>query len=183
MLDSAGVNTLTETLAGALLQSSMCLENPWAGTTSPARCPAGGVVCLTGIKEKGDLELQFSSLRWRWSSFIWQQMAQNHLRFGFQFTAQGQSWAGGFRVSTAWWIFSPTPPQSSLTVWFRCVERETQLLNQSNAYLHNIHLLSWPGFFKPALVLSVCPFKPSIYIKLYGLQLCVLVKLIVSWLT
>lgn len=75
-------------------------------------CKASSRVrCMpTGIKEKGDSELQFSSLCWRWSSFIWQQMAQNHLRSGFQSSAQGQSSVGGRRLQSLYCLMdSPHP--------------------------------------------------------------------------
>lgn len=65
----------------------------------------------TGIKEKGDSELQFSSLCWRWSSFIWQQMAQNHLRSGFQSSAQGQSSVGGRRLQSLYCLMDFFPPE------------------------------------------------------------------------
>lgn len=82
-------------------------------------------------------------------------MAQNHLKSGFPSTAQGRSFptgseAGGFSVLLLDGFF----PQIYFTVGFRCVELEAQLLNQSNAFLYNTYLLSWSGFFNPAVVLS-----------------------------
>lgn len=136
----------------------VCLENSFIGTLkqegspdcfsvgvavlpSPhpiLGCPPRWGISLRSIKEKGEFELYFSSLHSRWSSFIWQQMAQNYLKSGFPPTAQGRRFpsgleAGGFTVSTAWWLF----PSSYFTVRFRYVELEAQLLNESNAYLYN----------------------------------------------
>lgn len=176
MLDSARVNTLTETLTRALLQSSTCLENHCTGTTSPARRPAECDACLQASRRKGTLSYNFllsaedevHLFDSRWHKTI------SGLVFSLLHRDRAQLEAGGFRVSTAWWI---PPPPSSLTVRFRSVELEAQLLNQSNAYLHNIYLLFIYthhiffdlNFFNPAVVLSVCPFKASIYIKLHGL--------------